>query len=352
MPLLDVSNMPPPDTAAAPLVVEVTRGPQVESRHEVSFALVDLQGKIVRSAGSVEQSVYPRSAIKAIQALAMIESGAADRYDLSQAELALASASHNGETQHVAAVTAWLARLGLTTEALLCGPQPPSRQESLAALYAAGGVPGPEHNNCSGKHTGFLTQAQHLGARLDGYLKPQHPVQQRILGVMESMSGLDLSRAPRGVDGCGIPTLALPLGNLALAMARLGNPKDQPDLRQAACSRIRKAVAAEPFMLGGTDDFVTEAMQVLGLKALIKNGAEGVFCASLPNWGQGLAIKVHDGAARAAKAVMAAFLPALGLLSDEEAQRLSRWIAPPVINRAGREVGEIRVTGLPAMRGA
>ncbi|GAB5468861.1 MAG: asparaginase [Rhodospirillales bacterium] len=333
------------ESPANPLLVEVTRGPWVESRHRAAYALVDVAGRVVRSAGDIERPVYPRSAIKALQALAMIESGAAEHYGLSQAEIALACASHKGEARHVAAVEAWLVRLGLTPEALLCGPQPPARQESLADLYAAGGRPSALHNNCSGKHAGFLTQSLRLAAPPAGYLKQQHPVQQRVLGVMESMSGLDLGRAPRGIDGCGIPTLALPLGNLALAMARLGNPDDQPESRQAACQAVRKAVAAEPFMLGGTDDFVSAAMGVLGPRALVKNGAEGVFCASFPDLGLGLALKVDDGAGRAAEVLMGRFLLALGLLSDEEAAGLSTWLDPRLINRAGREVGVMRALG-------
>jgi len=336
---------PAHDDRANPLLVEVTRGPQVESRHRAAYALVDPGGRVVAQAGDIVRPVYPRSAIKSLQALAMVESGAAEAFGLSQAEIALACASHNGEAAHVAAVTAWLARLDLDVDALACGPQLPSGEESLRALFAEGGRGTPAHNNCSGKHAGMLALARQLGAPVAGYQKIHHPVQQRILGVLEGMTGLELDRAPRGIDGCSVPTIAVPLGNLALAMARLGNPDDQPDQRQAACLTVRRAAAAEPFMLGGSDDFVTAVMRVVGSRALVKNGAEGVFCASFPDLGLGLALKVDDGAARAAQVLMGRFLLALKILSDEEARVLRPVLAPAVINRAGLPVGEIRPLG-------
>lgn len=338
----------PADETANPLLVEVTRGSLVESRHRAAYALVDLAGRVVARAGDIERPVYPRSAIKALQALAMVESGAAAAYGLSQAEIALACASHNGEAVHVAAVTAWLERLGLGLSDLACGPQLPSEEASLRALFAAGGPATPAHNNCSGKHSGLLTLALRLGGPTAGYQRIHHPVQQRVLGVLEAMTGLDLSRAPRGTDGCSIPTVAVPLGNLALAMARLGNPDDQPDARQAACRTVRQA-AAEPYMLGGAGDFVTAVMRLAGARVLVKNGAEGVFCASFPELGLGLALKVDDGAARAAQVLMGRLLLACEILSEEEIRTLQPYLAPSLINRAGLAVGEIRATGPAAM---
>ncbi len=332
-------------TAANPLLVEITRGPLAESRHRAAYALVDTSGRVLRSAGDIERPVYPRSAIKSLQALPLIESGAATAFGLSQEEVALACASHQGEARHVEAVAAWLARLGLSEDDLECGPQLPERPESLEALYGAGGKPSRLHNNCSGKHTGMLTLALHLKARTKGYLKIHHAVQQRIIGVLEAMASVDIGHAPCGIDGCGIPTIALPLANWALAMARLGNPDDQPDSRQEACRVVRKAVAAAPFMLGGTGDFVSEVTAVLGERALVKNGAEGVFCASFPGLGLGLALKVDDGAARAARVLMGRMLLSLGVLSEAEAETLNETLAPPVRNRAGLVVGEERALG-------
>lgn len=333
------------DPEANPLLVDITRGAIVESRHRAVYALVDTTGRVVRQAGDIERPIYPRSAIKSLQALSLVESGAAEAFSLSQAEISLACASHQGEARHAETVAAWLARVGLSEGDLECGAQLPAREESLELLYSSGGKPSQLHNNCSGKHAGMLTQALHLRAPTKGYLKIHHPVQQRIIGVLESMTSIDLGRAPVGIDGCGIPTLALPLANWALAMARLGNPDDQPDSRQEACRIVREAVAAEPFLLGGTDDFVSEAMAVLGTRALVKNGAEGVFCACFPKLGLGLALKVDDGASRAAQVLMGRILLSLGILSETEANALQDSLAPPVTNRAGLRVGEQRARG-------
>jgi len=332
----------PAEAAANPLLVEVTRGSQVESRHRASFAVVDTEGKVVVSAGDTDQAVYARSAIKGLQAIALVESGAADAFKVSQPELALACASHSGEPRHVEAVTAWLARVGLTAADLECGPQLPGYEPALIALLAGGGTATAAHNNCSGKHSGFLTLARHLGGPTKGYVNYEHPVQQRILGVLEGMTGLDLGSAPRGIDGCGIPVIGIPLGNMALAMARLGNPDDQPEPRQEACRRLREAVAAHPFMVAGTGRFDTDVMTMTGAKAFTKTGAEGVYCAALPEHGLGIAVKVDDGAGRAAEIIMGRLLAHFEVLSEAEAARLGGLYRNPVLNRAGRTVGEVR----------
>ena len=150
--------------AANPVLVEVTRGDMVESRHRAAFAVADPRGRVVASAGDIERPVYARSAIKALQAIPLVESGAAEAFGLSDAEIALACASHHGEPRHVETVTAWLARIGCSLEDLECGAHPPTHAASHRALMAAGEEPGAVHNNCSGKHAGFLTLARHLNA--------------------------------------------------------------------------------------------------------------------------------------------------------------------------------------------
>ena len=334
------------EAAANPVTVEVTRGPMVESRHRAAFAVADGGGRVVLQAGDIERPVYPRSAIKPLQALALLESGAAEAFGLGHAEIALACASHNAEPRHVETVLAWLRRIGCTPDDLECGPQPPAREDDLAALIRAGEEATAAHNNCSGKHAGFLSVARHLGQPTKGYIDYAHPVQQRILGILESMSGLDLSDAPRGIDGCGIPVIGLPLGNLAMAIARLGQPDDQPDARRAACARICDAMAAEPFMVAGSQRFCTRVMQVTGRKALIKTGAEGVYCGTLPALGLGIALKVDDGAGRAANVLMGRLLQRLEVLGPDETAALSDVLTPPVANRANREVGGLRAADL------
>lgn len=330
---------------AHPVLVEVTRGPLVESRHRASYVVVDSDGHVVQKAGEVEHAVYPRSAIKPVQALALVETGAAEAFGCSDAEVALACASHDGEPGHTEAVAAWLHRIGLGEQDLECGTHLPYHEPTMVALLKSGQEPSQLHNNCSGKHSGFLTVARHLGGGTKGYIKREHPVQQRVLGAIETMSGLDLGRAPVGIDGCGIPTVGIPLGNLALAMAQLADPKHQPEARQAACARIRQAVALHPFMVAGTRRFCTKVMEVTRERALVKTGAEGVYCAVLPTLGFGVALKVDDGAGRAAEVLMGRLLHRLGILSDDEATQLSAWLTPQIRNRAGLDVGEIRPLG-------
>jgi L-asparaginase II len=330
------------DAAANPLLVEVTRGPMVESRHRAAFAVTDSDGVVVSQAGDIERPVYPRSAIKPIQALALLETGAVEAFELGDAEIALACASHGGERRHVETVANWLERIGCTLDALECGAHPPNAETAMVELIAGGGQPTALHNNCSGKHAGFLSVARHLGYPTAGYIAFGHPVQQRVLGILESMTGCDLGDAPRGIDGCGIPTLGIPLGNLALAMARLADPADQPEPRQNAAARVRRAMAAEPFMVAGTGRFCTRIMELTGERALIKTGAEGVYCGALPELGLGIALKVDDGAGRAAEVLMGRLLVRFGAIGEAEAEALAAVLAPPVLNRAGRRVGELR----------
>lgn len=342
----DHAPSPHDETPAAatgnPQLIEVTRGSMVESRHRAAFAVADTDGRIVLSAGDFARPVYPRSAIKPLQALPLIESGAADAFNLSVAEIALACASHSGEPRHVDTVLAWLKRIGRTTADLECGIHLPSNDLAMHALLQSRSDATPAHNNCSGKHTGFLTLARHMGVPTTGYIAYAHPVQQRILGVLETMTGLDLGSAPRGIDGCGIPVIGMPLGHLALAFARLTDPRDQPEARQAACERVCAAMAAEPFMVAGSGRYCTLVMTATGGHALIKTGAEGVYCGALPKLGLGIALKVDDGAGRAAEVLMGRLLQHFGILDESHAELLSQ----PLFNRAGVRIGEVRAADI------
>ena len=210
------------------LVVEVTRGAIVESRHLVSAAVADAGGELVAAWGEVEGPVFARSAVKPIQALPLLESGAAEALAVSDAELALACASHGGEPLHVAALRDWLARLGLAETDLECGAHPPLHEPSAEALVRSGTAPSALHNNCSRKHAAMLATARHLGEETRGYIRSAHPVQRRVAACLADMSGCDLERAPEASDGCGIPTFALPLSGLARAMARPARARRAP----------------------------------------------------------------------------------------------------------------------------
>jgi L-asparaginase II len=338
------ARMKPVSAGANPVLVEVTRGPMVESRHRGSAVIVDTAGKVVAHWGDHTQPVYPRSAVKPLQAIPLIESGAAEAFGLGESEIALACASHGGEPRHIAAATDCLRTIGLGVENLECGPQWPSHEDTARAMAQAGETPTALHNNCSGKHVGFLATAVHMGEATAGYIRIEHPVQQRILGTLEAMCGLDLGDAPRGIDGCAIPTVAVPLENLAYGMARFGAPDDLPPGRAAACRRIAEAVAAKPFMVAGTGRYCTAVMRVTGRAALVKTGAEGVFCAALPEYGLGVALKCDDGEKRASEVMMSAVLRRVGVLTPEMEAKLADRIAVPVTNRNGAQVGEIRAT--------
>lgn len=335
---------PPAGDPANPVLVEVVRGPMVESRHRGAIAVVAPDGTVVRSVGDVTREIYPRSSIKPVQALPLLESGAAEAFVFGNVEIALSCASHLGEARHVAAVRDILARVGGNPDQLECGAQPPSGREADRELTRNGELPHALHNNCSGKHAGMIATALHKGENPAGYTAVTHPVQQRILGVFESMTGCDLSRAPRGTDGCSVPVWAMPLGNLALAMARMADPSDQPEARQKAAARIRAAMAAEPFYVHGMDTFATEVITVAGPDVLVKGGAEGVFTAILPALGLGVAIKIDDGAERAAELAMIHTLAEIGALSEDQQVALTDRLSPVLTNWSGREVGSLRPT--------
>ncbi len=331
-----------PDDRANPILVEVTRGPIVESAHRARAVAVDASGQVLAAWGDVKAVVYPRSSNKSLQALALVESGAADAYGVSDAELALACASHNGEPMHTSTAGAWLARMGLSADDLECGSHAPYHAPTWEAMLARGEKPTALHNNCSGKHTGMLATAKHLGEATRGYVGYQHPVQQRILGIIEQVTAQDLSHAPWGVDGCSIPTVGLPLEALAFGMARMADPRDLPSRRAEAAARITRAWGKHPEMVSGTDTFDTDFMQALGGRILTKAGAEGLSCAVVPEAGIGVAVKVDDGAGRAAGPAMAAVLRKLGLLSEAEWDKVRHLVEPPIKNRAGLVVGTLR----------
>ncbi|MFI4989087.1 MAG: asparaginase [Alphaproteobacteria bacterium] len=326
---------------ANPVLVEVTRRPAVESRHRGAAAVVDARGRIVASWGDVEHAVYPRSAIKPLQAIAVIETGAADAYGLGDAELAMCCASHSGEPAHVETVQRWLARIGLGVAALECGAHLPYAPAASEALLRAGQAPTAAHNNCSGKHSGMLSAALHMGEPTKGYVRPDHPAQQRWMRTVGEMCGIDLARAPMGTDGCSIPTLAFPIRAMALGMARLATQEGLDAGRSAAARRVLAAVAARPDMVSGTGRFATVLMERTGGRILVKGGAEGVYCAALPHLGLGLALKIDDGAARAAEVATAAILRRLGALDEADWTALKAVARPVLRNWNGIETGTI-----------
>jgi L-asparaginase II len=329
-----------------PVAVEVTRGqsPQdaiVESRHRASCAVVAADGTIVHGWGDIDQQVFPRSAIKPIQALPLIETGAADAFGYSAAEISLACASHHAEDRHINAVTDILDRIGLTPDALECGPKI-SIDEAVKVERLKMGVEARRlGSDCSGKHTGFLATAVHMGEDPSGYIGRTHPVQQRIFQTISEMCDVDVSTLPEGIDGCSIPALAIPLSALALGMAKLANPTGLGTVHEAAAERVVQSIAAEPFMIAGTGSFGTDINTVLKGKAVVKTGAEGMVMAAVPAKGLGIAIKVDDGdiSARVRGPALMAVLKHLGLIDEATAVTMKDHIEIPVHDFNGRPVG-------------
>ena len=339
-----------------PVLVEAWRGDTVESFHRGAVAVVDGDGVLVASLGDIERPVFPRSAIKLLQALPLVESGAADRFGLSDEELALACASHSGEPAHTRTAAAVLAKAGLDESVLECGAHWPYDVPSAHALAAAGAVPSALHNNCSGKHAGFVCLGCVLAGDRDrrsflaGYVQPEHAVMREVSAAVASVTGCDLSRAPRGTDGCSIPTYAIPLRQLAHGFARAASGIGLAPGRTAALARLRTAVARAPFMVGGSGSFDTRVMQALGERVFCKVGAEGMYCAALPEAGLGVAIKVDDGnTSRACTVAMAALIEAFVPLSNDADRTLLASLSNLQLrNWRGLDVG--RLTAHESMR--
>jgi len=327
-----------------PVLVEVLRGSRVESRHCGAVAVCDADGGEVLALGDVSAPVFPRSAIKALQALPLVASGAADRFGLTPADIALACASHSGEPIHVKTALGMLEKCGRDAAALECGIHWPLGVEAARALAAAGEEPTALHNNCSGKHAGFVCLSCTIGAEPSGYVGPDHPVQREVKAAIEDLTKTRLGPRARAIDGCSIPTYATPLRALAHGFARFGAGHGRSPAQAAAARRIREAVAAHPVLVAGEGRFDTLVARALGQRAFAKTGAEGVYCAAFPELGLGVAIKCEDGAGRAAETAMAALIARFLPLSETEHAALADRLAPTIRNWNGATVGQIRAT--------
>ncbi len=334
----------------SPVLVEVIRGSLLESEHRGRVAVIDADGNAVLRLGDVARPVFPRSAVKPLQALPLVETGAADRFGFGDEELAVASASHAGEPAHVALVEHMLARAGLDAAALVCGAHPPIHAPSAQALTRSGREPSALHNNCSGKHAGFLCVACAMEANPAGYADPAHPVQRAVKAAIEGIAGVALEDRSRAIDGCSVPTWALPLEKLAHGFARFGTGRGLDPHRAQAAARIRAACAANPYLVAGTGRFCTRVMAHFGGRVLVKGGAEGVLCGALPEAGLGIAVKCDDGTARAAEVVMATLISRLLALDDADRGALAPLVQPGLRNWNGVEVGVLRPSDLLAQR--
>jgi L-asparaginase II len=327
-------------------VVRVSRGEETESVHRVDAVLVGrTQGEEVRF-GDPDRLAFWRSAFKPFQALPLVEDGVAEALGWGPRELALAAASHAGRPEHVELAASMLASAGLSAGDLECGTHVPYDAEAAEAVLRAGRGYGPLHNNCSGKHAGMLALAVHHGWPTRGYIEADHPVQARIRRGLERWLDVEPASLAWARDGCGVPTACLTLRQMARAYARLAQAATEGG---GAPRCIVDAMTAHPELVSGPGRPVARLMRETGGRLLAKEGAEGVFCAAGVAEGWGVALKVADGAGRAAPPALVAILEALELASPAELDRLRDVGRPPIRNVAGVEVGRITARMRPVL---
>jgi L-asparaginase II len=319
--------------------IEVVRGEITESVHSIHAAIVDADGGLRASVGNPEFITFFRSCAKPFQAMPIVLDGADERFDFTVEELALCCGSHSGERRHIEAAVSMLVKIGLGAEALACGPQLPADAGERRYLAEQGLEPGRIHNNCSGKHAGMLALARAHGWETDGYERLDHPVQQRILGEVARWTGLPVEAFGLGIDGCTVPTFAMPLRQMAFAYAQLVGAARAGE---RGASTIVRAMTTHPEMVAGENRICTELMRISEGRLVAKIGAEGLFCLGVPGAGLGIAVKVEDGAARAVAPAILAILRQLELVSEDDHGRLASYAYPDLRNTVGDVVGELR----------
>ncbi|MEX1181457.1 MAG: asparaginase [Cucumibacter sp.] len=329
---------------ANPILAEVMRGGRAESVHRGALCVAGSDGKVLAETGNIDRSVFPRSAVKSIQALAMFRSGAVDKFDLDDEMLALACASHRGEPAHIAGVKRFLAAIGLGTGDLECGAHPPTDPATRDALRAVGEAPSPIYNTCSGKHAGMLAVAKALGASTKGYVQPDHPVQQLVRQCLESVTGAALCEERCGTDGCSIPTWAIPLKALATGFARMATGEGLSAADAAAAGRLVDASTSHPYLVSGTGKIDTDLMAAFGGRLMLKGGAEGVYCGAVRDPDLGFALKIDDGNMQAAELVAASLIEAIAKPDARAKTALAERTLVKNRNWRGVEVGELRPT--------
>ncbi len=324
-------------TTAEPLA-EIWRGDFLESVHSGHAVICDETGEITEAWGDPGQVILPRSSCKMIQALPLVESGAADAAGLGPEQLALACASHQGGAIHTARIAHWLAALGLGEADLRCGGHMPRDEEAHRALYCGCRNPDQTHNNCSGKHTGFLTLNRHLRADSE-YIDPAHPVQKAVREAFEAVTG---APSPgHAIDGCSAPNFATTLHGLARAMAFFASADGKAGTRAKAALRLRDAMVSHPDLVAGEGRACTELMRAMEGRVAVKTGAEGVFVAIIPQKRLGVALKISDGATRASECAIAAILVRLGVL-DPKHPATQKRMAAPLVNCRGIKAARIQ----------
>ncbi len=325
-----------------PILIEQTRGAFVENRHRGTFVIADARGHIIASAGDFQRPVFPRSAIKSMQALAMVTSGAIARFSLDNQQLALACSSHHGEDIHIAGVTGFLSQLGLGADDLECGVTPPINARARNALRQAGLQPTQVHHMCSGKHSGMLSVAEALGVPTLDYVKRDHPAQLAVRSAIEAAIGQPLTEELCGIDGCSIPTWAAPLSAFATGFARMATGEGLTPELAAAAQRLFDAATSHPQLVAGTGHLDTLVMQAFGGRVMQKGGADGVQCGAIRDRGWGYALKIDDGDMLASQTLVANLLLRFAEPDATQKAVLEKFATQSLTNVRGLQIGEIR----------
>ncbi|MDV3251596.1 asparaginase [Devosia sp. BK] len=327
---------------ANPVLAEAVRGNWVENRHRGAFVVIDADGRVIASAGDIERPVFPRSAIKSMQALAIFDRHAVERFHHSSEELALACASHHGEEVHTSRVGGFLQRMGLSEATLECGAHQPTNGAAREALRERHEEPSALHNNCSGKHAGMLSVALAMGVPTEGYVSREHDVQRAVRAAVELVIGEELTEDRCGTDGCSIPTWAAPIRAWAHGFARMATGNRLDAGHAAGAQALFDAATTHPLLVAGTGHLDTLVMEAFGGRVMQKGGAEGVQCGAIRDKGWGYALKCDDGNMAASQAMVAALL--LKFAEPDEGQRkvLEQFVRQPTVNVRKMVVGEMR----------
>ena len=321
--------------------VEALRGDVVESTHRVHVAVVHAEQGLIASAGNPAHASFVRSSIKMFQVLPFVESGGVERFQLTGEELALCTASHGGEPFHVAAARSILSKAQVVESALACGPHLPLHEPTAHAMLRAGEQPARVHNNCSGKHSGMLAHCMQQRWTTDGYFRAAHPMQQRVVSTLARWMRADEDDIEHAVDGCGLPTFALPIDAVALGCAKFAAASADGDNAPAA---IFNAMVCHPEFVAGTDRLDTDLMRETGRRLFVKVGAEGFYTAAVPAMRIGVALKVEDGNKRAAEPALLSVLRRIDAIDSTEFDRLSKYSNPELLNTRQEVVGRVRTT--------
>lgn len=325
-----------------PVLVEILRGSLVESLHRGAYIVCDAKGASLHQSGDVKRAIFPRSAIKAMQAIYLMESGAVSHYGFGERQVALACASHSGEVEHVELVEKMLRGAGLSCTDLECGCHWSTHTKVAVDQARQVSEPTAFHNNCSGKHAGFLCAANHLGETTKNYVSKTHSVQKELAAILNDVTGAAMTDELCGTDGCSIPTYAMPLHALATGFAKMATGEGLAPTRAKASSDILSACMHQPFFVAGTGRACTKLMEMAPGRIFVKTGAEGVYCGAVPELGLGLALKIDDGGARAAETAIAGLLAKIFALDDPIKARLLEFANRNIYNWNQIRVGQFK----------